>query len=238
MMDSAALVLLATAATVAFVHAAVGVDHYLPFVVLGRARRWSLRKALGITTLCGVGHVLSSVLIGVVGLALGAAAEKLELIEGFRGSIAAFGLIGFGLVYAVWSFVRAARGHVHQHVHVHADGTHHDHGHDHAGEHVHPHEAGGQRVLTSWTLFILFVFGPCEALIPLFLAPASQGRWGLVLGVAVLFSAVTVATMLAFVTAGLLGLRRLRLAGLERHAGTLAGLAIAASGLAIQVLGI
>ena len=239
MLDSTAAILIGTAGGVAFVHAAVGVDHYLPFVVLARARNWSLRRTLGITAACGVGHVLSSILIGAIGLGLGAAAESLEFLEGVRGSVAAWGLIAFGLVYAAWSAVRAYRGKQHHHAHVHADGTLHDHNHGHAGEHLHVHEERKRaRVATTWTLFILFAFGPCEALIPLFIAPASVGAWGLVWVVAAVFGLITIATMLVFVTVGVVGLKQIRFQKLEPHAGTLAGLAIALSGLAIQVLGI
>ena len=39
-------VLITTAAYLAFLHTLVGVDHSLPFVVLGKARGWSLRRTL------------------------------------------------------------------------------------------------------------------------------------------------------------------------------------------------
>ena len=34
----------------------------------------------------------------------------------------------------------------------------------HHGEHMHPHLVGAS--LTPWALFVIFVFGPCEPLIP------------------------------------------------------------------------
>ena len=57
-------VLLGTTAAVATVHALLGVDHSLPFIVLGRSRRWTLGRTMGVTMVCGVGHVASSVVIG------------------------------------------------------------------------------------------------------------------------------------------------------------------------------
>ena len=60
--------LITTAATLAVLHTAVGVDHSLPFVMLGRARGWSLRRTLGMTALCGLGHVGTSVIIGAIGV--------------------------------------------------------------------------------------------------------------------------------------------------------------------------
>ncbi len=49
LLDPARAPLLIAALSVAFFHTLVGVDHYLPFVVLGRARRWSMRKVVAIT---------------------------------------------------------------------------------------------------------------------------------------------------------------------------------------------
>ncbi len=237
MTETSVAVLLGTAASIGFIHTIVGVDHYLPFVVLGKARDWSYAKTLLTTLLCGVGHILGSVALGAIGIGLGVALGNLELIEGTRGSIAAWALIAFGLVYAAWSFVKSRRGKVHTHVHSHEDGTVHSHDHSHEAEHLHPHTAPSGRG-TYWALFILFVFGPCEALIPMLMAPAYSHNWWAVGAVVVVFGAATLATMLGAVTVGLFGLRLVPWKALERHANTLAGLAIAGSGLAIQVLGI
>ena len=64
-------VLSVTAASIALIHTLLGPDHYLPFIVMARARRWSMRKTACVTLLCGAGHVLSSVLLGGVGIAAG-----------------------------------------------------------------------------------------------------------------------------------------------------------------------
>ena len=58
------------------------------------------------------------------------------------------------------------------------------------------------------------------------------------IAVAAVFSAVTIITMLAAVSVGCMGLAFTPGVFLERHANTLAGLAIAGSGLGIQLLGI
>lgn len=217
-MDTSASVILATAAAVAFGHTLIGVDHSLPFVVLGRARGWSLRRTLWITTLCGGAHVASSVLLGLLGIGLGVALERLEWLEAARGELAAWLLIAFGLTYAVWALWRGRRAHGMACVH---------HGAEHEG-----------RTLTFWALFLVFAFGPCEPLIPLMMAPAVAHAWWLVAAVAAVFGLVTVGTMLGVVALGSLGLRFAWVRGLERHADALAGLAIAASGVAIRALGI
>ena len=68
-MDQALLSLTGAAAAIAFTHTITGPDHYLPFIVMSKARKWSLWKTSWITFLCGLGHVLSSVVIGEIGRA-------------------------------------------------------------------------------------------------------------------------------------------------------------------------
>jgi len=231
-------ILMTTAVSIALIHTLVGVDHYLPFVVLGRARKWPMKKVLGITALCGLGHVIISIGLGFVGIGAGMALDHLEWIEGARGSVAAWALIAFGLVYATYSFIRTQRGKRHTHAHVHEDGTVHTHEHDHSVEHMHTHNAMNRRTVTVWSLFIIFVLGPCEPLIPLLMAPAWEANWLWVAGVALVFSAVTIGTMVVMAWLGSLGLRWIAAPSLERHANTLAGVAIATSGIMIQLLGI
>ncbi len=233
-----ATVLMTTAVSVAFVHTLIGIDHSLPFVMIGKARKWSLKKIWAITALCGVGHVLSSILLGGVGIGLGVALEKLEWIEGSRGTFASYLLITFGLVYAAWAFIRSARNKRHSHGHVHSDGTLHKHEHAHQEEHLHAHEAISTRKTVVWSLFIIFVFGPCEPLIPLLMAPAATHAWWTLIAVTALFAFVTIGTMLLAVTCGYYGLKMSWGTFLERHIHVAAGLMIAASGFAIQLFGI
>jgi len=233
--------LLATAVSIGFVHTLIGVDHSLPFVVLGRARGWSMARVLAITVACGLAHVLSSVLIGGIGIAIGTGLDKLEFIEGMRGSIASWLIVGFGLSWAAWALVRQRRGHSHSHGHAHSDGTLHDHLHDHQSEHVHAHAApGGKRVgLTAfWSLFLIFAFGPCEALIPMLMYPAMEGAWSSVVLVTAVFGLTTIGTMVAVVAIAYAGALRVSLDRFQRHADVFAGLTIALTGAAIPLLGI
>ncbi len=238
MTEAGASVLLWGAASIALLHTLIGVDHYLPFIVIGKARRWRTRKTLSFTALCGVGHVAGSVLLGLIGVALGLAVQKLVFVESVRGSVAAWGLIAFGLVYAATSLLRNAKRQRHAHVHGHSDGTLHCHEHNHEKLHAHVHETGDGSGLTKWTLLLLFVFGPCEALIPMFMVPAYEHNWLLVVSVAGVFSVVTIAAMVIAVAVGLYGFSFLPMRVLDRHANVLAGLAIAGSGLGIQLLGV
>lgn len=85
-------VLTFNAAAVALIHTAIGPDHYLPFIVLSKARNWSMAKTAWITFACGLGHVASSVVLGMVGYAVGASLHRLEWIESVRGGVTAPGV--------------------------------------------------------------------------------------------------------------------------------------------------
>jgi hypothetical protein len=92
--------------------------------------------------------------------------------------------------------------------------------------------------VTFWALFAIFVLGPCEPLIPIFVLPASRGHWGLAILAAVVFGVVTLASMIALTLLGLAGAKFLRLHLLERWSHTLAGCVIAATGVAVIAFGI
>ena len=232
-MDGLSWSLLFAAAAIAVTHTALGPDHYLPFIMLARSRGWSPARAALITAVCGVGHVISSLLLGGVGVALGIGVGRLEHWESGRGSLAAWCLIAFGLAYAAWGIRKAYRRRRGLDPHVHDDGV-----HLHAGgnrPHRHAHSVGSRT--TFWALFVIFVLGPCEPLIPLFVLPASRGRWGLAVVTALVFSVVTVGAMVGMTLAGLAGVRGFRFEPLAVWNHALAGGIIAAAGLAIIVLG-
>jgi len=231
-------VLCITAAAIGFFHTLLGPDHYLPFIVMSRANRWSVSKTALTTFLCGLGHVLGSVLLGLVGVAAGIGVGQIESFEGARGNLAAWLLVGFGLAYCIWGIRRVLKGKTHTHVHAHADGLHsHEHTHSHTHEHAHPHGDTG-RTPTPWILFTIFVLGPCEPLIPILMYPAAkQSISGMILVTAV-FAVTTVTTMLAVVLVSAWGARMAKLGRLERYSHALAGAAICLSGLAIQFLGL
>ena len=232
-----AQVLLATAATVAVAHTVLGPDHYLVFSAMGRARGWGLARTLRVTLFCGLGHVLSSVVLGVIGIVAGAQLASMVEIESLRGNLAGWALIAFGLVYLAWGLKKAGRGREHSHVHVHGDVVH-QHTHVHEDDHAHVHEAGARNRITPWAMFIIFVLGPCEALIPLLMYPAARHSETLVIAVAVVFSLFTLATMLACVAITMIGLERIRLPAGGRFGHAAAGALVLGCGIAVSFLGI
>jgi len=235
-MNEASLLIL-TAASIAALHTILGPDHYLPFTAMGKARNWSLAKTLRITFYCGLGHVFGSIVLGIVGLLLGAQLASLVAIEGVRGDLAAWALIAFGLMYFAWGLKKAGRGHSHAHVHSHGDLVH-SHEHNHSSEHAHAHTEGARGPIAAWSLFIVFVLGPCEALIPLFMYPAAKQSAALVIAVAVVFGGVTLFTMLCGVYLTTRGIEKLRLPSIDRYAHAVAGASIVACGSAIAFLGL
>ncbi len=225
--------LLVTAATIGIVHTLLGPDHYVPFIALGRHRGWSARHTLIFTVLCGAGHCLGSVVLGLVGVAVGLSLAGLTDVETVRGDVAAWLLLAFGLVFALWGLRTAARGVRHSHAHVHDDGTLHTHTHDHHDGHLHLHADAPRSRGIHWALFIVFLFGPCEALIPMLMYPAAaENVTGLVMVVAV-FVVATVGTMTAAVALGLRAVGRVRWRGMERHSATLTGVAICGCAVAM-----
>jgi len=238
-MNQEVLLIAGTAAGIGFVHTLLGPDHYLPFIVISRARRWRLSKTLFVSFLCGLGHVLSSVVLGLLGIVLGVAVFKLENIEAFRGGMAAWLLIGFGFAYFLWGLRRAIKNKPHIHVHLHADGEEHDHRHHHGDEHAHVHDQKAKKTnLTPWILFTIFVFGPCEPLIPMIMYPAAKHSTIGVILVAAAFGIVTIVTMLAIIWLSAWGISFVKLGRMERYAHALAGAMIFFSGLSVQFLGL
>lgn len=236
-MDNTIFLLSVTAVSIGFFHTLLGPDHYLPFIVLSEARKWSLRKTMIITFLCGLGHVLSSVVLGMIGIAVGISVNKLVDVESFRGNIAAWLFIAFGLVYMIISLRNLYRKKKHTHHHFHYGSDDHAHEHDHQKDHIHVHEKEVVKT-TPWILFLIFVFGPCEPLIPILMYPAAENNIAGVITVSVLFSVVTIATMMGVVLAFKLGLSRINLKPVERYSHVIAGAVIFLSGIAIQFLGL
>ncbi len=204
-----------SAILIGFLHTVTGPDHYLPFVALARARGWSSLKLAVITAVCGVGHVLSSVIIGLLGVLLGVGINKLKAFEELRGDIAGWLLLGFGIAYMLWGLRQAWKE-----------------------KHPHFHETHPSRSTTFWTLFIVFVLGPCEPLIPLIMYPAARGDFHLFALVALLFGSITVATMVAVVLLLSKGVSLVKLGKLETYTHAIAGFIISITAASVLFFGL
>jgi nickel/cobalt exporter len=237
-MTSEFTLLLLTAISVAFIHTLSGPDHYLPFIMISKARNWSLAKTSWFTVLCGLGHVGGSIVLGFIGIAFGIALAKLELFESVRGNLIAWLFTAFSLVYLVWAIYRVLRGKKHTHIHFHKNENMHIHEHNHHSEHMHVHDEKSKTKITPWILFTIFVFGPCEPLIPIVMFPAAKHNWMELVLVTGAFSIITILNMLAVVLVASFGIKLLQLKMLEKYSHVMAGGTILLCGLGMVFLGL
>lgn len=203
------------AVSVAFFHS-LAPDHWLPFVALAKSSRWSMGKLALVTVLAGTGHVLSSLLLGLIGLWAGLAVHRLQGVEAWRGSLGVWLLIGFGVAYVLWGLKHA--------------------------QHVHPHISVQDAVKIyavrrMWMFFAIMVFGPCEPLIPLMFVAAGHGL-NTVWVMSGVFSLVTIAMVVGQSCLSYAGVRLIEAPWMERYAHALAGLVIVLTAIFVMVVGV
>ena len=232
------LILVSTAAGLAIFHTAIGVDHYIPFVAMSKANKWSFVKTMLIVLICGAGHILASVILGMTVIWLG---SKINFkgVDELRGNFATWFLIAFGLIYMLFGIKNAIKNKPHKHIISGGNEVWHEHKHD-AHIHENDKDANNRGVSKSfWPLFIVLVLGPCETLIPLIVEAAALDSAVInVAAVTVVFSACTIATMLLCTAIVLKGVNMLPMKKIERYSHALAGFTVLMCGLAIMFLGI
>lgn len=232
-MHNELVLLLFTAVTISCIHTLTGPDHYLPFVALSRSKGWSRPRTVMWTVICGIGHVGSSVLLGLIGIAVGFSLSKLSWLEGVRGGIAAWALLLFGLVYTVWGSYQAKLNKPHKHFDIYDDGSMYVYEHQH-GEAVAPKD---RYPVTPWVMFFIFAMGPSEPMIPLLSYPAAQHSLLGIICMIIVYIAATVATMVLMVVLGLYGISFFNTGRAERYVHALGGLAILICGCGMVFLG-
>ena len=215
-------VLILTAVSIACLHTLAGPDHYLPFIALSRARGWSARKTVRWTIICGSGHILSSVLLGLAGAALGWSLSKLNWVEGIRGGLAGWVMLSFGVLYACWGLRVAYINKPHKHFDMAAGKEVLVYEHQH-GEPVTLNE---RYRLTPWVLFVIFILGPCEPMIPLLYYPGAQNNVAGMTVLILVYLIVTLVTMICMVLLGFYGIRIINVQKMERYVHALGGLTI------------
>ncbi|MES2430138.1 MAG: hypothetical protein V4556_04320 [Bacteroidota bacterium] len=232
-MQSEMGILIVGAISVACLHTATGPDHYLPFIALSRSRGWSLAKTIGWTIACGCGHVWSSVLLGLGGAAIGWGLSKVNWIENVRGGIAGWIMLFFGLFYGIWGLFRAYKNKPHKHFDLEDDGDIYVYEHRH-GEAVAPKE---RHKVTPWVMFIIFLLGPCEPMIPLLYFPAAQNSWAGMLLLIFIYTFFTLLTMLTMVLLGYYGIAFVKTEKMERYIHAIGGLTLFICGTGMVFMG-
>jgi len=226
-----------TAASLGFFHTVLGPDHYVPFIVLSKARNWSKSKTLWITLISGIGHVSSSVVLGVIGIGLGISINKLESIEAFRGEVVGWMLFSFGLIYLFYGLYRHLKGNGHHHHFFYFLMPRRIREMHHLPTGEKDMDKNEKTNMTFWMLFLIFVFGPCEVLIPMLIFPAAEHSTIGIVTVAVIFSIATIITMLGIVYLGYKGAKFLNVKEKGEYVHIAAGLVIAFLGVSVLFLG-
>jgi len=173
-----------------------------------------------------MGHILSGLILGIAAVSVGSVLTQLEFIETVRGEIAAWSLTAFGFIYCIWGIRKAVSNRTHSHSGLHS------HNHDHS-------QKGSRKETTPWILFLIFIFGPCEPLIPLIIYPAVNDTVFHTVLVVLVFGLSTLLVMLTVVISSSYGLKKLiRFPFFERYGNAMAGGIIGSCGLAMSFLGL
>ncbi len=227
----------ATGFTVAFFHAAIP-THWLPFVLVARARKWSRGKTLAVTSLAGMGHVLLTSLLGMVIAFLGFQLDERfgEIFPWIAGGL----LIAFSATY-FWRQI-TGRGIVHHHppgsAHLAGAQCGQEHGHSHWDEEMEgsplvSRSAGDWAAISG--LFVMLTLSPCEGFLPVYLSGVQFGWKGFWVLSAIL-AVATLAGMALFTWFALLGFERFRVKAFERYEAGLLGALFLVLGVLVIVL--
>jgi sulfite exporter TauE/SafE len=177
-----------------------------------------------------------SVIIGIIGIGLGISLTKLEIIESQRGNLVSWMLIAFGLIYSLYGVNKYLKKGSHFHL-PHFLVPKKVRNMAHFSEKETDDNAESMTKITPWILFLIFIFGPCEVLIPLLIFPAAQFNTLGIVAVSLVFGSTTILTMLLAVYLGQKGTAFVKFKNGEKYFHIIAGIVILISGIGIQFLG-
>lgn len=202
--------LLAAAAGVGFGHAILP-DHWMPLAVLGRTRRYPLSKVARLSGLAGIAHVLISILLGGVIIAIGL--QFRSAIQSAQDTIIGCVLIATGVGFVALELT----GHGHSHDHDHDEHAHDEHNGAHGSD---PgggdeHSRGGVHGLAAVMVPFGAAASPDLTILPVFLAATTAGV-ATAVGSLVIFAAVTIGTIVGLTLAATRGGYEIRGQWLER----------------------
>jgi hypothetical protein len=123
MIEASGLLLVATVATVGVLHT-VAPDHWAPIALIARQRGWTRRETALAAAQAGVGHVLTTLILGIAVWIAGVVfATRFGQIVDLLSSLA---LVAFGgwIAISAWRELRADDGHGISHGHDHPHGHH------------------------------------------------------------------------------------------------------------------
>ncbi len=204
-----------TAAMVGLIHS-LAPGHWLPIVLVARARKWDLRASVLGAVVASLGHILLSLILAVVAIRTGALflEEQGESIERF----ASVGLVVFGIGYAAWAY------------RTHRTCGHHDHSH-------HGPAVRNKERQRPYLFLFLAGLSPCVAAFPVFVAASTHGVTSLGLSMGMFAVGVVLALTVTTLVA-VSGVKRIQFDHpmLEHHADTITGLSVALLGIVLYFL--
>jgi nickel/cobalt exporter len=160
--------LIAAAAGVGFGHAILP-DHWVPLAVVGRARRYPLRRVARLSGAAGIAHVLVSLVLGA--LIIGVGLQFRSAVAQAQDDIVGGVLLATGVAFVLVELRGRRRGHAHEHEH-------------------HQHVGGIASVLVPFGA----AASPDLTILPVFLAAAAVGA-ATAVGSVLAFAAATIATI-------------------------------------------
>lgn len=203
------LSLLGTGFATAFLHAALP-THWLPFVLVGRAQRWSLPRLLGAVAAAGMAHIATTAVVGSLIVVAGLALD--QWISGILPYLSAILLFLFGAFYLARATLRRPQLA--------------------GGPAIELAEPSVSHAAAFWGLVAMMAVSPGEVLLPIYLSQAAEGA--LVLSALTLaFAAGTIAGMALFTLLARAGWSVLRLERWARYEGAVLGLALISIGLLV-----
>jgi ABC-type nickel/cobalt efflux system permease component RcnA len=236
--DRTTSLLLVTSVVTALFHTLIP-DHWLPFVLIGRARRWSAGTTALVSGVSALLHTALSVFLGVAALRIGIEAAHLvgERLERASGWL----LLVFGTAYVLWAWRKGGHFHpggslLHAHGGPDCDGQ---EGDAHP-EHLYYHAdgdliRGGGADRSAFYLAAIVGLNPCVLVMPVMLATAEKGAAALAL-VTLAYSVTTTVCMMGLSVAGVVGSRRFSLPWGARYMEMGSGALIALVGVVLLIL--
>ncbi|MNK15347.1 hypothetical protein D3C87_334840 [compost metagenome] len=194
----------------AFLHAALP-THWLPFVLVGRAQRWSLMRVMTVAVTAGLAHIASTALVGSLIVAAGLALNA--WIGGLLPHLSAALLFIFGAFYLARASLQKP---------VTATGP----------EAEVPEPAVSDRA-AFWGLVLMMAVTPGEVLLPIYLSSATEGVAALGL-LTLSFAAGTVLGMTLLSALASAGYSILRLERWARYEGAILGVALILIGFLVM----
>jgi len=207
--QSSTIVLALSAGFVGLVHS-LAPGHWLPVVLMAKARRWHIRTAVLGALAAATGHIVISNGLGLVSIFIGF--QFLPELEHDVERYASLILVVFGLGYAAFAYFRHWQCHGH---------THH----------------GPKPAKTAQAFLFLFSLGfsPCLAVVPIIATAATKGSFATILTM-FLFSVGVVITLITATVLTALGIMKLDHPVLEHYGDVLAGIGIAVMGIVLFIV--